>query len=224
MPFTINRLKLAFRQLQFVILSKAISRKIFRGLQPQSNCQTLLQRGLRVSFLAPIRAVSPRGSEKAPKPLHSFCIAPVRQTGPLVWKWLHRWPCKGNRAWLRPVPPLHQGRENGCNTSPCKLVGPGEAPWLLEEPRRQMGHGSWYKETQSWTTTEKERGLWVLHGQRGSAQIHIRGGKPDSHTSKNGQRNYCHQAGSSSSRKALSEKERKVGAAADVRKVPELRV
>ena len=43
--FATNRLKLAFRQFQFVIFSKGVSWKMFGGLQPESSCQTLLHRG-----------------------------------------------------------------------------------------------------------------------------------------------------------------------------------
>lgn len=90
------------------------------------------------------------------------------------------------------VSPLHRGRENRCNASPCKSAGPGDAPWSVKDLRRETGHGSWKRETQGWNTAEEERGLWVLQGWRGGTQTHIRGGELDSHASKNGQRNHSH--------------------------------
>lgn len=76
-PFAINRLKLAFRQFKMVIFSKGVSWKMFRGLQPQSSCQTLLQRGWGVSFLAPHQVCFTKGqwgSLQAPSlALHCPC-------------------------------------------------------------------------------------------------------------------------------------------------------
>lgn len=58
-----------------------------------------------------------------------------------------------------PVPPRQRGREKGCNTSPGKLVGPGEAlpgPWRIQGEILGMVPGE--GKLRSGTTLRKKEG------------------------------------------------------------------